>query len=255
MTSLTPISHDFNGQIISQLQEDTLINEVMVPKGFVNATEMCKANGKQWKRFSDTKQFDTYVEALIGQTGLTSDVLIYTITSRDNQYRGTWTHHLIGLELARWISPEFGVWANITLWAVINGDFKALTVEALEAQVKVQAIWQEVRLAGKVTRRTLTDAIKDWYIRNPNGSSRPQHVMYAQTTNKIYQVLWDKTALEIEALLRCERNKSRDFMSVECLQVLDRAEHRVMEYIDDDNIKPVDAVELSGLRKSRVPLI
>jgi hypothetical protein len=111
------------------------------------------------------------------------------------------------------------------------------------------------RLKGKVTRRTLTDAIKEWYERNPNGSSRPQHAMYAVTTNKIYQVLWGKTAIEIESLLGCERNKSRDFMTTECLQVLDRAEHRVMEFIDDDNIKPIDAVELSGLRKSRVPLI
>jgi hypothetical protein len=254
MTSLTPISHNFNNSVISQLQEDTLINGVMVPKGFVNATEMCKANRKQIAKYWEnvkTKEFLTEYNRCNRNSGYT----VITITEGVNEYRGTWVHLDIALDIASWVSPIFKVWAMKVLSAVINSDFQALTVEALEAQTKLQTLWQEIRDSGKITRRTLTDAIKDWYIRNPNGSSRPQHVMYAVTTNKIYQTLWNKTALEIEALLGCERNNSRDFMNAECLQVLDRAEYRVMEYIDDDNIKPVDAVELSGLRKSRTPLI
>jgi hypothetical protein len=255
MTSLTPISHNFNNSVISQLQEDTLINGVMIPKGFVNATEMCKANRKKLQHYWENKKTEEFLTEYNSVHRNSGQLVVIPIQGGNSQYQGTWVHLDIALHLAIWISPNFAVWSMKTLSAVINGDFQALTVEALEAQTKLQTLWQEIRNAGKVTRRTLTDAIKDWYIRNPNGSSRPQHVMYAVTTNKIYQILWGKTALEIEALLGCERNKSRDFMSVECLQALDRAEHRVMEFIDDDNIKPVDTVELSGLRKSRTPLI
>jgi hypothetical protein len=231
----------------------------MIPKGFVNATEMCKANGKKLNKYFENSKTQPFLDALSKinvkkQTPCKGDTVII-LTEGANENRGTWVSFEVAVNLAQWISPEFAAWASIVLASVLKGDSLALTEELAEAQEKLLEGWIEVRKAGKVTRRTLTDAIKDWYIRNPDGSSRPQHVMYAVTTNKIYQVLWNKTALEIEALLGCERNKSRDFMSVECLQVLDRAEHRVMEFIDNDNIKPVDAVELSGLRKSRVPLV
>jgi hypothetical protein len=61
---LTLISHDFNGQVISQLQQDTLINGVMIPKGFVNATEMCKANGKRWAKYREYSKTQPFLDAL-----------------------------------------------------------------------------------------------------------------------------------------------------------------------------------------------
>ena len=113
--------------------------------------------------------------------------------------------------------------------------------------------WLTARIKGKVARRGLTDAIKDWYIRNPNGTSRPQHVMYAVTTNRIYQALWGLDAMCLESILRCGRNKARDFMDSDSIKLLDRAESNVCDYIDDDNIKPVDAVSLANIRKSKKP--
>lgn len=62
------------------------------------------------------------------------------------------------------------------------------------------------------------------------------------------------TALEIEARLGCDRNQLRSHLSEACLKILERAEYRVMEFIDDDSIKPVDAVLAADVRKSRVEL-
>lgn len=145
-------------------------------------------------------------------------------------------HHLVALELARWISSEFSVWANTTLWHVINNNYLALTPEAEQAKQKVQSIWQEIRDAGKITRRTLTDAIKDWFERNPNA---------------VYQALWGLIASELEKLLGCERHQSRDYMDSTSLKLLDRAEANVCDFIDMDNIKPVDAVPLANIRKAK----
>jgi hypothetical protein len=110
------------------------------------------------------------------------------------------------------------------------------------------------RQLGKVTRRKLTDAIKDWYNRNPEGTSRPYSSMYAATTNAIYEKLWGMVALQMEEYLECGRNQSRDNMCSDCLQTLERAEANVCEYIDLDNIKPIDAVQAANIRPSRVPL-
>lgn len=156
------------------------------------------------------------------------------------------------MNLAQWISPEFAAWASVVLSAVINGEFKALTAEAKEAEKELADRWQKIRTAGKATRRTLTDAIRDWYINNPNSTTCPQHSMYVNTTNAIYLALWGMTALEIEAKLGCNRNQLRNHISEACLKVLERAECRVMEFIDDDNIKPVDAVLVANSKKSKI---
>lgn len=163
-------------------------------------------------------------------------------------------HPKVVISIAAWISPEFEVWASDVLLRVINGEFLALTAEADQAKKTLDDFWQKVRAEGKVTRRTLTDAIKDWYINNSDSTTYPQSAMYANTTNAIYQALWGMTALEIESRLGCDRNQLRSHLSEACLKDLERAEHRVMEFVDDDKIKPVDAVLAADLRKSRVEL-
>lgn len=253
MSNLIP--HQFSNVHINQLSEDTVIGGKLIPKGYVNLTQMCKANKKQIKHWNENKSAQEFIAELTTLVGIPTDLLTIVITDGANDERGTWGHHLVAIDLARWISPKFAVWANKVLWAVINGDFTAQTAEAQEAQERLQALWQEVRNAGKASRRALTDSIKDWYDRNPDATSRPIHAMYAHTTNGIYQALWGKTAVEIEAILGCNRNESRNYMTAGCLKVLDRAEARVCEFIDDDNIKPVDAVLAANLKRTKQPLV
>jgi hypothetical protein len=245
--------HNFKGSQINQTTEDTLINGVLIPKGFVNATEMCVANGKKLQKYFDnktTKEFLTEYKRCNPNLGA-----IRIVPNGKEGYGGTYVSLDIALHLGTWVSPEFAVWAMRVLRHVVNKDFKALTAEALEAEQKLNSIWDKVRKAGIITRRSLTDAIKEWYSRNPNGTTRPIHAMYAVTTNAIYQALWSLDAKGLESILDCGRNESRDYLDSESLKVLDRAEARVMEFIDEDNIKPIDAVNLAGIRKSKtVPL-
>jgi hypothetical protein len=78
-------------------------------------------------------------------------------------------------------------------------------------------------------------------------------VMIAQTTNLVYQALWGLDAMQLEEHLGCGRNESRDYLSEPDLRILDRAEANVTEYIDDDNIKPIEAVRLANLRRKQPP--
>ena len=252
--------HGFNGQPITQLSEDTMISGRLVPKGYCNATEMCKANGKhlhKYFQFSKTQPFLSALKALQQSRSTSQGERESVITIQggiEKEFQGTWVSLEVAVNLAQWISPEFAAWASINLSLIIKGDFEALTPEAEEAKRQLQEIWLKVRQEGKATRRSLTDAIKAWYGRNPNGTTRPMGLMIAQTTNAIYQALWGMDALDIESLLNCGRNESRNFMSSDCLKVLDRAEANVIDFIDDDNIKPIDAVPLARIRKAKVSL-
>ena len=106
----------------------------------------------------------------------------------------------------------------------------------------------KARMRGKAVRRTLTDAIKLWYERNPNQTSKPEWLMYAETTNLIYQALWNVDALQLESKIGCKRNKSRDYLADSSLKELERAEANVCDVIDYDNIKPCDAVSVARIR-------
>lgn len=81
--------------------------------GFVNATAMCKANGKLWADFWRTDRCTQYLEALSGVMGFPitgSTGLVQA--QRGGTDQGTWVHPDVATELARWISPEFSVFVN-----------------------------------------------------------------------------------------------------------------------------------------------
>jgi KilA-N domain len=249
------IQHDFSGKQINQLLEDTEIAGQIISKGFVNATSMCKANGKKINDYTRLKTTNAYIEALSRSTGIVADLLVINNESKGtNDERGTWVHVDIAIHLSMWLSPDFAVWATQVLKRVINGEYSALTKEAQEAEDKLKELWEKIRSAGKVKRRQLTDAIQDWYVRNPSGTSRPEWLMYAVTTNAIYKALWDMDAKQIEDFLGCERNQLRNFISADSLQELERSEANVSEYIDFDNIKPIDAVPLANIRRKMLTI-
>lgn len=106
-SSLSPLGMDcriWNGVEIQRRPSD----------GYVNATAMCKANGKRWRDYAITERTQEYIAALkrdLGSAGNLAD-LIQTITTGLNHLRGTWIHPRLAVDLARWISPAFAVWMD-----------------------------------------------------------------------------------------------------------------------------------------------
>lgn len=248
----------YNDKQINQARQDTVLAGKLIPKGYCNATEMCKANGKKWNDYAKLKSSKAYWEGLSLDTNLFVSSLVIEIKGTPNgdaSLQGTWVHPEIAMDLSQWVSVDFRIWANRTLRLVLNNEFEAQTENAEKAQARLedleQSLWEKARIIGKCTRRTLTDSVKDWYSCNPNGSSRPIGVMIAQTTNLVYQSIWGMDALQLEAYLSCGRHEVRDNLSEPDLRRLDRAEARVTEFIDEDNIKPVDAVKLADIRKAK----
>jgi hypothetical protein len=81
--------------------------------GYVNATAMCKANGKLWADFWRTDRCTQYLEALSGVMGnpITGPKGLVQ-AQRGGNDQGTWVHPDVATELARWISPSFSVFVN-----------------------------------------------------------------------------------------------------------------------------------------------
>lgn len=97
--SLELITHNVENNIIHQRSSD----------GYVNATALCRAVGKQFNDYSRTKTTQAFLGALSRSTGIPVDRLIITITDGDNYRRGTWVHPQVAINLGQWCSPEFAV--------------------------------------------------------------------------------------------------------------------------------------------------
>ena len=92
------VSRAWNGTPISRRTTD----------GYVNATAMCKANGKRWTKYRESDRANAYLEALSTEARISVHALI---ESRAGGVDGgeTWVHPQVAVDLARWISAPFAV--------------------------------------------------------------------------------------------------------------------------------------------------
>jgi len=90
-------SRSWNGTPISRRTTD----------GYVNATAMAKASGKQWSHYRETDRATTYMEALSRNT----EIRVTDLYSA-KPGEGTWIHPRLAVDFARWISADFAVWMD-----------------------------------------------------------------------------------------------------------------------------------------------
>lgn len=134
--------------------------------GYANATAMCQANGKLWGHYIRSERATAYVEALAASLDLAPADLVITTTTGPNEFRGTWIHPRLAVDLARWISPEFAVWMDGWFLEQINqppAPAPGLTAEdvvriAVEAARSVHAHKPRPRTVQRRHRRVSLDS-------------------------------------------------------------------------------------------------
>jgi len=81
---------------------------IRLKDGYINLTQLCKAGGKEFYHWKENKNTEAFFQALSSSIGIPGDELIKYETG-SNENRATWGHRLVAIEIARWISPDFGV--------------------------------------------------------------------------------------------------------------------------------------------------
>lgn len=205
MAQPSSLSRSWNGTPITRRTTD----------GYVNATAMCKANGKRWANYRQTDRAWEYAEALSAETGIPASQLVQARHGNE-----TWVHPKVAVDLARWISADFAVWMDGFLLDVLEQPAKA--VETLVPRLNEEETeWLEARLNAKRTRHTFTDQLKefgvvrDGYGRCTNAIYRP---ILGQDAKTLKLQVAQKTSLPVKAI------NPRDHMSVRELQDVESAE-------------------------------
>lgn len=101
---LSLVSHEVDGELIPQRMTD----------GYVNATALCKASGKQFNdyfRLKITQDFlnELSMETGIPVTGIPVTGLVAIKQGGTPQEQGTWVHPQVAVNLAQWLSAKFAV--------------------------------------------------------------------------------------------------------------------------------------------------
>lgn len=169
---MTILQHNFNDSLIQQSSSDVTLAGHLIPKGWTNATAMCKANNKTWSNYWKTQGAKSFASKVSTALLNGSPATITIEGGNEKDIQGTWVHPKVAMHLAMSISDDFALWATDVLLRVVNGEFKALTKEAEEAAAKLEKFWEQIRQHGKATRNDLTYSIKQYLLRHPDSSEQ-----------------------------------------------------------------------------------
>lgn len=98
------IPHTLSGFMVGQRKSD----------GYINATAMCQASGKQFNDYFRLKASQAFLEELSTETGIPVSGLVVTSKGGIILNQGTWVHPDVAIHLAQWCSPKFAV--QVSRW-------------------------------------------------------------------------------------------------------------------------------------------
>ncbi len=159
------ISRDFNGAVIRQRSSD----------GYLNASDMCKANGKKfndYRRLKSTKEFlgqlpDFIVKNPVAGIPVTeqNQQLIQTIQGGTPEEQGTWIHPYVSINLAQWCSPIFAAMVASWMFELLTKSSVSLKPEPTQTMAECAKINSDLLesfgITGEAKRTALNNTLKD----------------------------------------------------------------------------------------------
>lgn len=102
------IEHEHRGVAVFQRAKD----------GYVNATAMCKASGKNWADYNRIGPTKAFLTELSSEMGLPITELVQSLSGGTPSMQGTWVHPYVAINLGQWLSPQFSVQVSrwVTEW-------------------------------------------------------------------------------------------------------------------------------------------
>jgi|SRR5579862_6064832 len=93
------VPHKVQGEVIEQRIAD----------GYINATAMCHAAGRQFNHYFTNATTKAFLEELSSETGIPVSELVQSIKGGPPDRQGTWVHPQVAIHLGQWVSPRFAV--------------------------------------------------------------------------------------------------------------------------------------------------
>jgi KilA-N domain len=115
------IPHPVQGGIIYQRPKD----------GYINATAMCQAAGKEFKHYNENRTTKDFLTALSPEVGIPTSILVQSMKGGDIRFQGTWVHPQVAIHLAQWLSPKFAVQVSTWVYDWMSGKAPASVADTV----------------------------------------------------------------------------------------------------------------------------
>lgn len=113
--SLTLIPHQVKNTVVDQRAHD----------GYVNATALCKAAGKEWAHYASNKTTKDFLDELSSDLGIPMSELIQSVKGGSGP-QGTWVHPHVSIHLGQWLSAKFAVMVSKWVHDWMSGNTRPL---------------------------------------------------------------------------------------------------------------------------------
>jgi len=104
--------------------------------GYINATQLCKAGGKQFNDWYRNERSIAFLNAFSTSAGIPVDLLINIISTGPNESRGTWVPDEVAIKIAEWICPAFEVQVSKWIKQLLITGHVELNKTQFEVKVK-----------------------------------------------------------------------------------------------------------------------
>ncbi|MDJ0746316.1 MAG: hypothetical protein QNJ32_23535 [Xenococcaceae cyanobacterium MO_167.B27] len=105
----------------------------------------------------------------------------------------------------------------------------------------------KARVQGKLTRRTLTNAIRDYINANADDlSDNYKKFIYSNCTDTVNRIVFGRSASKLKEEWDCRELRSA--MTIEELMIVDGVERLALTLIDDLGFEPLTAIKEAGNR-------
>lgn len=145
----------YNGQVISQNAN-----------GYVNATQMCKANSFRYDNWIATEGVQNYLKALQESISLENQEI--SKVSGFGAEKATWLHPLAAIFLAQSISPDFHVWCNTHIKTLMETGSTTIVEQPKPIETKLMVSENLIRLNESslpaAVKQLLIDSLMNEYI-------------------------------------------------------------------------------------------
>ena len=112
--------------------------------GYVNATAMCQANGKQFSGYHRLDSTQEFLQELKVSCDSAGHPLVISRGTGPYEERGSWVHPQVALHLAQWCSPKFAVWVTHWLYDWMKGQPAAPVLDMNDPAALRNALRQQL---------------------------------------------------------------------------------------------------------------
>lgn len=128
--------------------------------GYINATALCKMNGKLFNDYSRLSTTKAFISELSRSTGIPVDLLKVATLKGKNEERGTYVHPKVAIHLAQWLSPKFAVFVTEVVFDWMSGrPSKRNLINPAKAAKRLREINAEVIRLGDALTALVDEAL------------------------------------------------------------------------------------------------